>query len=207
MADGIFPSLMTALTNWLGWRSNAKNEDRRISQEQHILAAQLAPELDRYAAICLDVSHDDGTEEGWPAGHDRLYHQVTVPAPLFDPQPKQAELKVLPPELMHDILAFPSEAAELNRTLEGAAFFDPPDFRAFFQTRQLGYVELGLKAVALARRLRDLVGVKPPAPIAGMLPIEGLLQERQEQLEREENARNKRWAARELPFAQGTSND
>jgi hypothetical protein len=195
MAEGMLSHVVTAVTNWLNRRRDGAKEQHRLNQARHVAVAALGAELDRYAACCLDVSYDDGTTEGRPASQDGQYHQATVTLPTFNPRAQQVDLTVLPADLMYAILDLPSRAAEANRTLEDPGFNDPPDFPAYFQTRQLGYAEQGLQAARLARRLRQLIAVPQPAPTAGARPRDELLQERHEQLENQEIARNKRWAA------------
>jgi hypothetical protein len=59
--------------------------------------------LDRFANACLGVAHDDGTTYGAPAGKNGQ-HEVTVAAPEFKPLDIEVEWKVLPKDLMYDIL-------------------------------------------------------------------------------------------------------
>lgn len=205
MADDIFSSLITAasglsgvfLGSWLTTRRDDTREAQRKKQELYYLAALLGAHLDRYAAGCVAVAYDDGTSEGRPAGNDGLYHQAVVSLPVFDPLVLEIDWKALPPDLMYAILALPSRAAEIDRTLDDPGLFDPPDFRSYFSTRQLGYTALGLEADGLARRLCALVGVISPLLPAGLRSRDEQLRERQMQLENDEIARNKRWARSE----------
>lgn len=193
MAEGVLSHIFNAATSWLTRRRERVKEQERRTQERHVVVALLGAELDRYSACCLEVSYDDGTTEGRPAGQDGKYHEATVLLPIFDPRPQNIELSCLPPDLIYAILDLPARAVETNHTLDEPGFADDPtDFPAYFQTRQLGYAELGLQAARLAQRLRQLIGVPLPTMPSGMRPREELLQERIEELEDKEIARNKR---------------
>jgi hypothetical protein len=211
MADDVLSSLITAVSGlggvylgaWLTTRRDDARAAEQMRQNLYYMAALLGAHLDRYAAGCLTVAYDDGTSEGRPASDDGQYHRPVVPIPIFDPLALAVDWKALPPELMYAILALPARASEVNETLNDPGFEDdPPDYPAFFHTRQIGYAELGLEADGLASRLRTLVDVAPPQPpYEGWQSRELLLRERHEQLEKKEIARNKRWLRKPNLFA------
>lgn len=184
------------------WSTTRRDEARaaaQVKQERHYLAALVGAHLDRYAAGCLDVAYDDGTSEGRPAGDDGQYHQATVPTPAFEPLALTVEWKCLPAELMYTILALPSQAEEVKRLLADPGMDDPPDFPAWFYTRQIEHARLGLAAASLARRLRNEVDMPAPPLPDGALPVEEHLRQRRERLEKEEISRAKYWARTFVP--------
>lgn len=137
-----------AVKEW--WKDSKKDE-----RDSAYLAILVVSHLDRFANRCGHVALDDGTSEGEPAGRNREYHQVTVNAPEFLPLEIKVEWKVLPKDLMYDILQIPDKREHIENQLSGVWEFDePPDYTDFFWTRQRSYAELGLHVSAIAKRLR-----------------------------------------------------
>lgn len=153
---GIFGTLLgnsfVAIKEWL---VNHKKEERDSSY----LAILVVSHLDRFANGCMHVAHDDGTEYGRPAGNGE-YHRVTVSAPKFLPLDIKVEWKVLPKDLMYDILQIPDKREHIENRIAGVWEFDgPPDYSEFFWARQRDYAELGLHVSAVAKRLRKHAGM------------------------------------------------
>jgi hypothetical protein len=153
---GIFGTLLgnsfVAIKEWL---ANRKKEKRDSSY----LAILVISHLDRFANGCLRVALDDGTEYGRPAGNGE-YHKVTVSAPEFLPLDIKVEWKVLPKDLMYDILQIPDKREHIENRITGIwEFDDPPDYSDFFWARQRDYAELGLHVSAVAKRLRKHAGM------------------------------------------------
>jgi len=192
MADGILKDLASVVMGVFNRRREVEQDAARRRQASHALAAILGGVLDRYADSCLAVARDDGTAEGLPASKDRTQHEATVQRPTFDPNEHQVDLNALPPEVMYAILHLPSRAAEIDAALVDDGFYDPPDHAQYFYARQHGYAELGHRAAQLAQRLRQIAGVPEPALAADELSREATLRKRFEQLEDQQNARNKR---------------
>jgi len=138
------------------WLQDIKKDGRDTSY----LAILVAAHLDRFISGCWYVALDDGTSEGRPAGRDGEYHHVTVAPPEFSPLDIQVEWKVLPKELMYEILQIPERREHIQNRLSGVwDYDDPPDYREYFWARRRDYAELGLHVSAIARRLRRHAGM------------------------------------------------
>jgi hypothetical protein len=134
----------------------AKIKDER---DGSYLAILVSSHLDRFANGCWECALDDGTEYGRPAGEDGRY-QVTVAAPQFDPLEIDVEWKVLPKDLMYDILQIPDKRERISNRLVGIAEHDDPyDQGEYFWVRQRDYAELGLHSSSVAKRLRKHAGL------------------------------------------------
>ena len=135
---------------------NAKIKDER---DGSYLAILVASHLDRFANGCWSCALDDGTAYGQPAGEDGRY-QTTVEPPQFNPLEIDVEWKVLPKDLMYDILQIPSKREHITSRLAGIAeHSDPYDPGDYFWSRQRDYAELGLHTLAVAKRLRKHAGL------------------------------------------------
>lgn len=141
-----------ALLTYLRELRAEKIKDKR---DTSYLAILVVTHLDRFANGCMDVAHDDGTSEGRPAGKDGS-NQTTVSPPQFAPLDIKVEWRVLPRQLMYDILEIPAKQEHLEKQLSGVAEFDdPPDYTEFFWSRRRAYAALGLKVSGVAKRLRE----------------------------------------------------
>jgi hypothetical protein len=84
-----FPSLISAASGfggvWLGgrltWKREALRENDRVKKESGYLAILVVAHLDRFVNGCVQVSFDDGTSEGRPAGKDGVYHEPQLARP------------------------------------------------------------------------------------------------------------------------------
>ena len=80
--------------------------------------------------------------------------------PQFNPLEIDVEWKVLPKDLMYDILQIPSKREHITSRLAGIAeHSDPYDPGDYFWSRQRDYAELGLHTLAVAKRLRKPAGL------------------------------------------------
>lgn len=135
---------------------------RRLKERQDTayLGIIVVSHLERYIAGCFDVSQDDGTSCGQPAGEDGQ-HQATVELPEFHPLDLDVEWKLLPKGLMYSVLRLPDQQDQLQGTLRGIQEynFDPPDHPQYFLTRRRGYAGLGLQASDIAKNLRKHAGL------------------------------------------------
>lgn len=156
------PSLISAASGlggvWLGgrltYKREASRENERNKKEASYLAILVTAHLDRFVNGCLQVSFDDGTSDGQPAGNDGVYHMATVAVPSFDPLALSVDWKVLPASLMYSILNLPYQIEVLNNKIAGVSEFDnPPDFAETFCARQYGFAVLGLEVSELTRQL------------------------------------------------------
>lgn len=145
--------LGAALTAFREWAANRAG--RRT--DTIYLAIIVVSHLDRLANRCIAVALDDGTAYGMPAGKNGAECEPTVVAPEFLPLDLDVEWKLLPQDLLYDIFCLPDEREQIQTKLAGIAEYEdnPPEHTEWFWARRRGYAELGLKASALARRLRE----------------------------------------------------
>lgn len=163
-------NVLVALKEW--WKDVKRDE-----RDSAYLAILVVSHLDRFASGCCSVAMDDGTSEGRPAGRDGS-HQTTVTAPEFLPLEIKVEWKVLPKDLMYEILQIPDRRERLESQLSGIAEFDgPPDYTEFFWARRHDYAELGLHVSAVAKRLREHAGMPMELPAEGEWNREAAMQE------------------------------
>lgn len=187
------PSIISAASGlggvWLGgkltWKREATRESERLKKESSYLAILVVAHLDRFANGCLQVSLDDGTSQGRPAGKDGVYYQTTITVPAFDVLELKVDWKVLPSDLMYDILNLPYKAEQLASHVAGVMEFDdPPEYAETFWARQYGYAALGLEVSELACRLRQHAGLPIEAPVAGDWNRDGILREQMGKIEK-----------------------
>lgn len=118
------------------------------------LAVRISCLLDRYVAGCVEVVGDNGFSYGQiKAG---AYAEALVSTPALKIQDMDVDWKVLPSNLMYEILSFPNFIEEADAVISSA--FDhanPPDLSEGFEERQDQYAKLGIKAASLAKKLRD----------------------------------------------------
>lgn len=106
-----------------------RTENIKDKRDTSYLAILVVPHLDRFANGCMSVAFDDGTSEGRPAGEDGVYHRTTVRPPEFKPLDIKVEWRVLPRELMYDILEIPARQEHMENQLSGVMEFDdPPEY-------------------------------------------------------------------------------
>ncbi len=176
MDSGNINAIISAVSGLVGVGTGAlltflkdKRAERiKDERDSSYLAILVVSHLDRFANGCMGVAFDDGTSEGQPAGADGIYHQATVKAPEFTPLDIKVEWKVLPRQLMYDILQIPDKQDHLNNQLAGVSEFDdPPEYTEYFWRRRRDYAELGLQVSAVAKRLREFAGLKIEEGIPG----------------------------------------
>ena len=137
---------------------------KKDKRDLNYLAILVVSHLDRFVSGCWSIAMDDGTSEGRPAGRDGS-RQTTVTPPEFLPLEINVEWKVLPKDLMYEILEIPDRRERLESHLSGIAEFEgPPDYTDFFWTRMHDYAELGLHVSAVAKRLRKHAGLPIEEP-------------------------------------------
>jgi hypothetical protein len=163
----VLQSLISGATGlggvWLGGyltsRRDGLRERDRIQKETTYLAILVAAHLDRFVNDCVQVACDDGTNEGRPAGDGISFYAVTVPSPTFDPLALEVDWKVLPPELMYEILNIPRRAQQLEQHLSDPGFDDPPEYSEFFWERQYAFAALGIEVSNIAQQLLAHAGL------------------------------------------------
>lgn len=145
-------ALLTIVREW--WF-----QKRKERKDIDYLAVQVSCILDRFATQCSLVASDEGTWAPEPDGQE--HHRVSVDRPTLNLESSKFEWKFLPTQLMHSILRFPFEVenAEImvSQTFELVA--SPPEYWEGFEERQLQYATVGLRALALARQLREHAGL------------------------------------------------
>ena len=183
---GLAGVLTGALLAYLKDRRAEKIKDDR---DGSYLAILVVSHLDRFANGCLAVAHDDGTAYGAPAGKDGL-HETVVSAPEFLPLDIEVEWKVLPKDLMYDILQIPDKREHIENRLAGVAEFDdPPDYANFLTARQRAYAELGLHVSEVARKLRRHAGMPiEDVLVSGVWNRDVAMQDVIKKLDEQENA-------------------
>jgi hypothetical protein len=163
-----------------------RRERERIKKESSYLSILVIAHLDRFVDGCVQVSFDDGTSEGQPAGQNREFHEVTVRPPTFDPLSLDVDWKVLPVDLMYDILNLPYRTEQLaNYVAHTGEFDDPPDYIEFFRARRHGYAVLGLEVSSIATSLRKYAGLPISVQVEGDWNRDEMLREQRDRIDRE----------------------
>ncbi|UCV11321.1 hypothetical protein KI614_14410 [Dechloromonas denitrificans] len=187
------PSIISAASGllgvWMGgrltWKRESLRENERINKESSYLAILVIAHLDRFINGCVQVSFDDGTSEGRPAGSDGIYHTTTVKVPAFSPLELDVDWKVLPADLMYGILNLPYKVEQLANHLSGVSEFDdPPEYTEYFWARQYGFSVLGLEVSELVRRLRQHANLPTEEPLKGDWNRDEILREQGDKIEK-----------------------
>lgn len=180
--------------SYLTYRREQHQNKMKDARDGSYLAILVSSHLDRFANGCWNCALDDGTEYGQPAGRDGQY-QTTVAAPQFTPLDIDVEWKVLPKNLMHDILQIPDKCERINNRLAGIEEYgDPYDGGEYFWVRQRDYAELGLHSSTVARRLRRHAGLPIEEPQPGEWNRDESLREVIEKIDNARAAHEKRLA-------------
>jgi len=144
------------------WRNRRRNA--------RYLAIRTVCLLDQFIDNCASVAADDGTSQGEPAGKDGCY-EPQVMAPEFEISSLDGDWKTVPQDLMYALISFPMQVEAANHRISVTAEHSFPPFDDFVEERQLQYAKLGLKAAALADRLRRLYKI-PPRTLEDWNPID-----------------------------------
>jgi hypothetical protein len=188
IAGVILGNSFAAIKEWVVKR-------KRDERDGAYLAILVVSHLDNFANGCLHVALDDGTCEGRPAGNNGEYYQTTVKPPEFLPLDIKVKWKVLPRDLMYDILHIPDKREHTESRIAGIREFDdPPDYGEFFWARQRDYAELGLHVSAVAKKLRKHVKFPIEESPPGEWTREVALQEIIDKVDSERAAYEKRVA-------------
>ncbi|MNK17630.1 hypothetical protein D3C87_358220 [compost metagenome] len=162
-------------------------------KDAEYLAIIVVSHLDRFVNGCLQVAHDDGTEEGIPAGNNGSYWARTVKEPTLDPLDIKVEWKSLPRNLMYAVLRIPDKQEHLTHQLSGIYEFDDfPEYSDYFRARRHGYAELGLEVSAVSEKLRKHAGMPIDKLVPGVWSRERALREIMEKIVEERAAIKKR---------------
>ena len=119
--------------------------------ELYFISTELVFRLERFAQECAEVVQDEGEED------DKGYTRTTVRAEAFAPEDIAGDWRVLPARILYRIRELTVLIPEANRYISVVQEFDnPPDWQCTFQERRYQYSRLGMKAVLLSKRLRQL---------------------------------------------------
>ena len=149
----LFGNLFVLVKEW--WVKRGAN-----TQNTAYLGIVVVSHLERFASHCSEVCIDDGTLRGQPAGQNGNCEATTV-LPVFSPLELDVDWKLLPRDLMYAILRIPDQQDQIRGKLAGIQDFnyDPPDHPEYFWVRRRGHAVLGLRASALAQKLRLYAGL------------------------------------------------
>lgn len=142
-------------------------------KEAEYLAIRMICIFESFMDSCAAVVGDNGQPDEYG------YHRVQVKAPELNVDLKDVNWKSFSPQLMYEILYFPSLVKEANSfissTFEYAA--SPPDFFEGFEERQHQYSTLGLKAAEISQKLRKQYNI-PKNHISSWDIVEYMLNEK-----------------------------
>ncbi|CAB3682095.1 hypothetical protein R8871_02569 [Paraburkholderia graminis C4D1M] len=169
------------------------------------LAIIVVSHLDRFANGCSSVAWDDGTSEGRPAGRNEEEYRPTTEPPEFQPLDIDVEWKVLPRELMYEILRLPDLREQIQNRLAGIAEYDNdyPEHAEYFWTRRRDYADLGLRTSELSRRLRRHAGMPAEEPKPGEWNRDGGLRDVVKNIDDERAAYERRRREDSAPLPDG----
>lgn len=129
-------------------------------KEYEYLSIRVVCELDRFIYGCINVINDDGTSCG--QYDENGCAKIQVKTPYFDPYSLDVEWKSLPHKLMYETLNFPNKIENANEIISATfEYDDPPTYARGFEARHFHYTELGVQALELARKFRNLAGLPP----------------------------------------------
>lgn len=169
MSQAIFGLLGVFVGAFLTWFKEEWAERRTRSRHACYLAIRVVCVLDKYVEGCAEVTVDDGLCYGQLDKDGNPSPQVEEPdSPTY---PADIDWKSIDHDLMYKILAFPNEVDAANRAIRSACEFGGPD--DIFQERRYQYARLGLVAVGIAERLRNMYGIHP-LTVGDWDPIEHL---------------------------------
>lgn len=128
-------------------------EDKR-QKELLYITTELVFTLEIFAEECARVADDTGEPD------ERGEYRPTTKTPELEISDIKGDWRTLPALIMYRIRELPVLMNEALRNISAAAEHDwAPYYTESFQERQYQYARLGLKALTLARRLRQLAGL------------------------------------------------
>ncbi|MEG5888214.1 hypothetical protein UXP46_23545 [Enterobacter ludwigii] len=128
-------------------------EDKR-QKELLYITTELVFTLEIFAEECASVADDSGEPD------ERGEYRSTTKTPELEISDIKGDWRTLPALIMYRIRELPVLMNEARRNISAAAENDwAPYYTESFQERRYQYARLGLKALTLARRLRQLAGL------------------------------------------------
>lgn len=151
--EAIYGFLGVIVGSFIPWIKEGWKAKRSRAERAKYLAVRVICVLDGYFEKCVEVVLDDGKLGGDESGRDHGPGVPCPPAPIF---PDEVDWKSIDGDLMYRILTFPNSVQKTDNDIEFISRMttSPPDFEQEFDTRQEGYAELGLEAMAITDHLR-----------------------------------------------------
>ena len=159
MTEAIFGLIGVLVGSGISWFQSYWTTNKEAEKNARYLAIRVVCILDKYMEDCANVVKDDGLYEGQRSSEGCLVSQVDIPsAPNY---PKDVDWKSIDPDLMFDLLSFPSEIEDGNRIISAATIIAyPPDYLDWFDERKFYYCQFGLIAHKLSNDLSKKYGIK-----------------------------------------------
>lgn len=148
---GLFGVVLGFFLNFFKDISTARQTRKR---EAEYLAIRMICIFESFMDSCAAVVGDDGLYYGQT--DEDGYHRVQVKTPDLELELKDVNWKSFSPQLMYEILYFPSLVKEANSFISSTFEFaaSPPEFSEGFEERQYQYSTLGLRAAEITQKLR-----------------------------------------------------
>lgn len=159
MTEAIFGLIGVLVGSGISWFQSYWTTNKEAEKNARYLAIRIVCILDKYMEDCADVVKDDGLCEGQRSAEGCLVSQVDIPsAPNY---PDDVDWKSIDPDLMFELLSFPSEIEDGNRIISAATTIAyPPDYQDWFDERKFYYCRFGLIANKLSNDLSKKYGIK-----------------------------------------------
>jgi hypothetical protein len=153
---------MTALVTTVGtwfvtrYQLRQKAETQATARKEELdrhgtyLAVRVATVLDPFVMACVEVVNDRGYRD-----QEGILEPEHSPPGLNLPQ--DVDWQSIDPHLMDRILSMPNDIASAEKTISfvGEITSGPPDYDEWFDERRYQWAGIGLKALDLARDLRE----------------------------------------------------
>ncbi|PRZ41441.1 hypothetical protein [Tritonibacter scottomollicae] len=158
MVEAIFGLVGVVIGSVLAFAKDGITAWVQRKKDGSYAAIRLICILHEYADHCVEVTQDDGTSHGQPAGRTddgQEFYVAQAKRPMPPEYPDDIAWRSFPNDLMHRILGFPNKARVTNRYIDGVAKYvaEFPDYSELFEARQEGYAKLGRDALELADQL------------------------------------------------------
>lgn len=176
--------------------SDAIRRHRASTRDKLYLAIIVSAELEKFVDGCWEVSCDDGTYMGQPAGREGTYEAQST-NPKFDPHAIDVEWRLLDSDLLPRIWSLPGLISDANgRAHAEFEHSSWPYDNSALGVRSYEYEQLGIAAAEISMALRK--SQKLPKMREGLSEIVGRMRERVQDYEKkiaEFNRRHEEWLA------------
>ncbi|WP_330746940.1 hypothetical protein [Chryseobacterium sp. CP-77] len=159
MTEAIFGLVGVLVGSGISWFQSYWTSQSEAQKNARYLAIRIVCILDKYIEDCAEVVKDDGLFEGQRSAQNCLVPQIKIPSvPNY---PDDIDWKSIDPDLMFELLSFPSEIEDGNRIINAANLIAyPPDYQDWFDERKFYYCQFGLTANKLSNDLSKKYGIK-----------------------------------------------